>query len=311
MRSVLLSIVVLFVSLETAGPASAGPVDAARSKQAEGCADGVGTTYLFEEMEAALDSDTYEGFVLRRDACTERGFLGYSLDAMCSSALPSTDRASLVIYCLIDLRNPSDTEILEISEEQFTLASNSSRIASDRTLLDSVDPEYVFPDGPLRVYPSTSANVLLAFPIQEEQRDADFVLIWHVPEDAPERATSWRRLQVLFDDREDRLLDYLNTRTANDLGSPGADAIFTFSGRSDAVSDPIALPAGIYIAHGSFSGNGNFIAHVLTPDGSRQLIANAIDVYAGQATFMLETDTNVIFEVSGDGSWEIAIKPAF
>jgi hypothetical protein len=293
-----------------AAPVQAGPVDAAREKSGEGCEDGVGSTYFQEELSAAQDSDTYDGFWARRAACSEDGILSYMLEAMCSPAVPTQQASRLAIYCMATIWNPADHTIVEVTDAQFTLASNTRRYQANEELLGTVPADYALTSEPRRIYPASGEQFVMVFELPKDQAQDELVLMWRVPGAAAVEVDTWRRLQVLLEDREPMVAEL-----PEELGAGNAaaveGAIFTFTGSTDAVSDAIRLPAGIYVAQSSYVGDDNFAIWMRASDGSRELLANEIGRYRGQATFQLDQESDVLFEVTGIGDWEIAITPAF
>ena len=282
----------------------AQPVDAARVRDGYGCEDGVGSSYLIEELRSALDNDTMSAFTARREACGPDGILSFTLGAMCAPAQPATDMRYVEIFCSISVWNPSD-DILLVTNEQFTLASNTERYLVTTGLLERVVPEDTLEKG-RRAYPHDSVFGVIGFRIPAAKEGDDYVLIWRVPNPETSPVSTWKRLQIILEDRgavfENRLD---STQTGDGVGS------VTLSGGSDKVSDPVALPPGIYRVSAKYRGNGNFAVWVRMADGDSDLLFNEIDTYSGEATFQIDSSTTVLFEVTGIGSWEIVVSPAF
>lgn len=79
----------------------------------------------------------------------------------------------------------------------------------------------------------------------------------------------------------------------------------SLSGGGDAVSDPIAMPAGLLRFDASFRGTGNFVIWAYDTYGNRELIVNEIGAYDGQKLLQLDQDTTMLLEVTADGPWSI------
>lgn len=79
----------------------------------------------------------------------------------------------------------------------------------------------------------------------------------------------------------------------------------SLSGGGDAVSDPIAVPAGLLRFDASFRGTGNFVIWAYDTDGNRELIVNEIGAYDGQKLLQLDRDTTMLLEVTANGPWSI------
>lgn len=79
----------------------------------------------------------------------------------------------------------------------------------------------------------------------------------------------------------------------------------SLSGGGDAVSDPIAVPAGLLRFDASFQGTGNFVIWAYDTYGNRELIVNEIGAYDGQKLLQLDQETTILLEVTANGPWSI------
>lgn len=282
----------------------AQPVDAALARDGQGCEDGVGSTYLIEELRSALDNDTMNAFSARREACGPDGILSFTLGAVCAPAEPAEDARYVEVFCSVSVWNPSD-DILLLTNDQFTLANNTERFLVNEGLLERVVPEDTLETG-RRVYPHDSVSGIITFLIPAAFADDDFILIWHVPNAEASSVSTWKRLQILLKDRDSVLEESPNSAQATDT-----DGSLTLSGGSDSVTDPVQLSQGIYRVQARYRGDSNFSVWVIMANGDRDLLFNEIDSYTGEATFQVDAPTTVLFEVTGVGSWEITVTPAF
>ncbi|MFT4037964.1 MAG: hypothetical protein QM692_07290 [Thermomicrobiales bacterium] len=302
--------VLALVLLMGGGPAGAlaQAVDAARARDGQGCEDGVGSTYFSEELESALDNDTFKQFWDRRDACGPGGFGSYSLDAICSPAEPVADERVKVILCFVTVWNPSDA-ILLVGADQFLLASNSDRFAANTEVTAQFNPADVF-GAENRAYPSDSAIGFIGFEVPAAAADDDFVLIWRVPNAETSPVNTWRRLQILLGDREQIFGDPADSQAELEQ-SGGNGGPLRIANTTDLVSEPVTLGPGTYRVTASYTGDSNFAVWVRTSSGNSDLLFNEVDSYSGQATFQLDQTEQVLFEVTGVGRWEIEVTPAF
>jgi hypothetical protein len=84
-----------------------------------------------------------------------------------------------------------------------------------------------------------------------------------------------------------------------------------FSGTTATVTDPLSIESGVYTLSGSHKGSGNFVVWIYTETGDKDLLFNEIGVYSGETVFRIESPTRVIFDIEGNGPWEIEITSAF
>ncbi|MDQ2655092.1 MAG: hypothetical protein M3Z20_18835 [Chloroflexota bacterium] len=305
MRCIRVLIIALFAfSLTGSSIEAAQPVTAAQARDVRGCEDGVGSTYLHEELSAALENDTFETFRARREACGPHNVLSYTLGAICTGAEPLSDGESVAIYCSVQVWNPSD-DFIELTNDQFTLSSNNARYEVSEGLLVNVVPDDTLLSGK-RVYPSDLDGGVLGFQMPMDQAGAEFVLVWHVPNAETSSVSTWKRLQILLGDR-----DAVFEERPDSAQAIETDGSLTLSGESDTVSDPVELAAGIYRVQAQYRGDSNFAVWVRMANGDSDLLFNEIDSYSGEATFQVDASTTVLFEVTGIGSWEIIVTPAF
>lgn len=299
-----LSVILALLLLHCNTPAFSQPVDAALSRDAAGCEDGVGSTYLSEELDAALDSDTYAGFMQRRAACGPDGILGYTLEARCAPGDEQAGSNMVGIFCSVTVWNPSQA-ILELRNDQFSLVSNAARYEVDAELIKGVVAEDTLTGG-RRVYPRSVAGGVVGFLVPQDRENDVMVLVWHVPNAESASVKTWKRLQIILADREGI---FVEPSTVSQHLQP--DGSLRLSGETDLVSRPVNLPAGIYRVQARYRGESNFAVWVRTSTGDSDLLFNEIDSYNGEATFQLDDPAQVLFEVTGDGWWEIAVTPAF
>ena len=218
-------------------------VDAARARDGHGCEDGVGSTYVGEELDSALDNDTFDLFMARRDACGPDGVLGYTLGARCAPNTPAADDRNVEIYCSVRVWNPSDN-ILTLKNDQFVLASNSQRFTVSESAVGTVVPEDTLGTG-LRVYPQDSAGGVIGFLVPAATANDDFVLIWRVPDAKTSTVNTWQRLRILLGDREQIFEETVDSQV-DAAQSGGEGGHLRISNTTDLVSQPVTLGPGTY-----------------------------------------------------------------
>jgi len=80
----------------------------------------------------------------------------------------------------------------------------------------------------------------------------------------------------------------------------------TLQGSGQAATDPIELPSGIYAAHFTHNGQGNFVVWVYHGT-DKKLLVNDIGPYDG--TRPLVGGDAFILDINADGAWSISIEP--
>ena len=85
-------------------------------------------------------------------------------------------------------------------------------------------------------------------------------------------------------------------------------APLTISGTGQVASDKFTLKKGLAIFNSQYTGDSNFIVHLLNSNGDEiDLIANEIDAYTGSKAVSIPSDGSYLFNVNSSGTWSIAI----
>jgi hypothetical protein len=293
-----------------------GAVDAAKARGSrEWCADGLGTTFKFSELEEADEAGRIEEFMEHHAACLKSGGPNLALVASCTPVVDFPISDSRGIFCAVAGFSSDELSEFSLNMSQFRLAANDRMFVPDPDLIASNPIIDDLANGPVTVKPGEFWRGYIAFHVPKEYESEDLLLTWNVPVDDFGGGDT---LEILVEGRDNALALLLSaaataeepTVSAPDAAS-GGEVITSLDGVTDSVSDPVFLAAGRYRVTSLYLGSSNFIVWVHYSSGESDLLFNEMGSYNGQATFNLGSDAKVVFEIQGQGKWIVEVRPAF